>query len=122
MSTLGARLSARQKAALQKKLERWHLKNIGCPLVEKDDPNEPDPPLEKIVAKCTPFTQGMPEEKCPNPECEEHKAGTPLPPFALLEPDEDDPFYEIMAGGDSGQLIWQVCRRCASVVVTNPCT
>jgi hypothetical protein len=115
-------MSARQKAALKKKLERWHLKNIGCPLVEKDDPDEPDPPLEEIVAGCDPFTQGMPEEKCPNPKCKQHKAGTPLPPLVLLKPEEDDPFYEIIAGGDSGQLIWQVCPNCASVVVTNPCT
>jgi hypothetical protein len=117
-----AGLSARQKATLKKKLERWHLENIGCPLVEKDDPDEPDPPLEEIVAECTPFTQGMPQEKCPNPRCEQHKGGAPLPPFVLLEPDEDDPFYETIAGGDAGQLIWQVCRKCASVVVTNPCT
>src|SRR5205807_13441 len=80
------RLSARQKAVLKGRLERWHLKHIGCPLVEKDDESEPDPPLEEIVAGCTPFTQGMPREKCPNPRCAQHKAGTPLPPLVLLQP------------------------------------
>jgi hypothetical protein len=115
-------LTPRQRTTLKKKLERWYLKEMGCPLVEKEDEDEPDPPLEEIVEGCTPFTQGMPQEKCPNPQCKEHKAGTPLSPLLLLDPDEDDAFYEIIAGGDSGQLIWQLCRTCASVVVTNPCT
>jgi hypothetical protein len=113
------RLTARQRTTLRKKLKRWHLEQIGFPLLEE---HEQDMTIEEIVERCTPFTQGMPEETCPNPKCNQHKAGTPLPPLLLLDPDEGDDFYESIAGGDSGQLIWQLCRTCASVVVTNPCT
>jgi hypothetical protein len=112
-------LSGQQQSTLRKKLERWHEKHIGGPLVEKDDEDEPDPTLTEIIENCTPFTQGMPKEKCPHPKCEMHRAGKPLLPLLLLAPDEGDAFYECIAGGNSGQLIWQVCRSCASVVVTN---
>ena len=85
-----AGLTARQKVTLKKKLEQWHLEEFGYPLIEKEDPDEPDPPLEEIIEECTPFTQGTPDDTCPNPGCETHKAGTPLPPLLVLAPEEDD--------------------------------
>jgi hypothetical protein len=115
-----AKLTAKEKVALRKKLEKWHMKNIGCPLLA--DYDKPDQTIDDIAAKCNPFTQGMPEDTCPNPKCANHNTETPLPVLLFIRPDEEDDFYDSIAGGDSGQLIWQVCTECASVVVSNPCT
>jgi hypothetical protein len=115
-----AKLTAKQKTALRKKLEKWHLKTIGCPLIDEGD--DPDQTIDEIAAQCNPFTQGMPGSTCPNPKCANHKSATPLPVLLFTQPDEEDDFYKLVAGGDSGQLIWQVCPKCASVVVDNPCT
>jgi hypothetical protein len=32
-----AKLTAKQKTTLRKKLEKWHLENIGCPLLDEGD-------------------------------------------------------------------------------------
>jgi hypothetical protein len=42
-----------------------------------------------------------PREKCPNPSARNTARERRFPVF---EPDEGDEFYEIVAGGDSGQL------------------
>jgi len=117
-----ASLSARERAKLKKDFLRFYREEIGVDLIAEDYDGDDTVTIEAIATGYTPFTQGTPEETCPNPDCEVHKAGTPLSVFMYLEPGKEDSFYEIIAGGDSGQLIWQLCRKCASVVVTNPCT
>ena len=126
-------LTAGEKDAVKKEFERWHRKTFKYPLLERYhewiDGTEDDPGLDELVRMFTPFTQGMPEATCPNPDCPAREGGAPLPPLAYLQPegDEDDEPEEkrvcrLLAGGDSGQLIWMVCPRCLSVVVENPCT
>jgi hypothetical protein len=115
-----------QKAALRQRLDEWLREKLDRSLLEGYElataEGEPEPPLEELVGDYTPFTQGMPQERCPNPACEGHKKKTPLPVLLYLEPDPGDDFYRSIAGGDGGQLIWMVCPKCASVVVENPCT
>jgi hypothetical protein len=67
-----AALSAKEKKATKKKLESWHQKTFGYPLIERYDAwhgEEEDPDLDELVRMLTPFTQGMPEAFCPNSEC-----------------------------------------------------
>lgn len=122
------KLTAKEKAATKKKFESWHKKTFEYPLIDRYYANEGEedkPSLDDIVKIFTPFTQGMPEVICPNPKCDGQKERTPLPALMYLEPDKDndaDGVYRLLAGGDSGQLIWMVCPRCLSVVVDNPCT
>jgi hypothetical protein len=115
-----AGLSARDQKKLRKELERFYRENLDLPLLDEDD--DPDMTLEEIAEAHTPFPQGMPREKCPNPECANHTASDPLPVLLFLRPDKRDTFYDRIAGADSGQLLFQVCHQCGSVVVTNPCT
>ena len=115
------KLSRAEKAVAKTAMERWHQEAFGRPLIDRYDGDEEDPSFEDILAGFDPFTQGTPEAWCPNPQCPEHKKQM-LPVLMYLEPEEDDPFYESIAGGDNGQLIWMVCPRCASVKVDNPCT
>lgn len=86
------------------------------------EPGAEEPPLEELVHGYSPFTQGMPGALCPNPACAWYGTGKELPVLAYLEPEKGDSFYQRIAGGDSGQLIWSVCPDCASVSVDNPCT
>jgi hypothetical protein len=126
------KLTAMEKTATKKALESWHLKTFDYPLIKRYDAwhgEEDDPDLDELVRMFTPFTQGMPEAICPNPECTGHKEKLSLAPLAYLETDENGYDEEeecqvetLLAGGDSGQLIWMVCPLCLSVVVDNPCT
>jgi hypothetical protein len=126
------KLSAKQKGATKKKLESWHLETFNYPLIDRYDAwhgEEEDPDLDELVRMFTPFTQGMPEAICPNPACAGHKEQRPLAPLAFLQPDEDgyddaaeERVDQLLAGRDSGQLIWMVCPLCLGVVVENPCT
>jgi hypothetical protein len=113
-------LTARQKATLRKKLERWHLTKIGCPLADSFE--ESDLTFDEMVGGCSLFTQGMPQEMCPYRACENHKARSPLPVLLLIEPEAEDSFFGHVGGGDRGQLIFQLCENCGTVLVTNPCT
>ncbi len=131
-------LNARQQKAVRKRLEEWHQARFDYPILERhanwyhDDEwcgDQEDPDLAELVRMFNPFTQGMPGAVCPWPECPGHKSGTSLAPFAYLQTMEDG--YEskaekqiekLLAGQDSGQLIWLVCPLCLSVVVDNPCT
>ncbi len=129
------KLTATEKATTRKKFESWHQKTFKYPLLDRYHKNygeEEDPNLDEIVRIFTPFTQGMPEVICPNTKCNGHKEQMSLPALAYLTPedDEDDEdadggaqrVFKLLAGGDSGQLIWMVCPLCMSVVVDNPCT
>ncbi len=127
------KLTAKEKAATKKKFESWHQKTFKYPLIDRYYKwrygDEDDPNLDDIVKMFTPFTQGMPEVICPNAECQGHEEETSLPPLMYLQPDEagyedqdEDEVDKLLAGGDSGQLIWMVCPVCMSVVVDNPCT
>jgi hypothetical protein len=117
-----AALNKRQKAKLRKDFLAFYRDEIGIDLIEEDYDGDDSVTIDEIVSGYSPFTQGEPDDPCPYPECENHKAGTPLPVLAYLEPERDDPFYNTLAGGDDGQLIWQVCEKCGSIVVTHPIT
>jgi hypothetical protein len=127
------KLTAKVKAATKKKFESWHQKTFNYPLIDRYYKwrygDEDDPDLDDIVKMFTPFTQGMPEVICPNAEYQGHEEETSLPPLMYLQPDEagyedpeEDEVDKLLAGGDSGQLIWMVCPICMSVVVDNPGT
>lgn len=115
-----AGLTARQKAKLKKDFLKFYRDEIGVDLIAEDYDGDAGVTMDEIAAGYTPYTQGTPEHPCPNPDCENR--ATPLPVLVVLDPDKDDPFYARIAGGDSGQLVWQVCERCGGVVVTNPAT
>ncbi len=115
-------LTKRQRAKLRKDFLQFYIDEIHTDLIAEDYDGDDTVPVEEIVSGYTPFTQGTPDDTCPNPKCKIHKAGTPLPVLAYLSPEKDDSFYKALAGGDSGQLIWQVCEKCGSVVVTHPIT
>ncbi len=117
-----AALTPRQKTKLKKDFLRFYHEEIGVDLIEEDYDGDESVTMDEIAEGYTPFTQGMPRDICPNPKCENHKAKTALPVLAFIDPEPDDPFYKSIAGGDSGQLIWQVCDKCGSFVVNNPCT
>lgn len=115
-------LTAAERAKLRKDFLQFYIDEIHTDLIAEDYEGDDSVPIEEIVSGYTPFTQGMPEYSCPNPRCKMHKSKEHLPPLLYVSPEEDDPFYKHIAGGDSGQLIWMYCRKCASFVVTNPCT
>jgi hypothetical protein len=128
--------SAQRKA--RARLENWHQKRYDESLLDAyanwfhDDEycgDQEDPDLAELARMFNPFTQGMPRAVCPDPECQGHKDGTRLPPIAFLRTsdegydlEQDQEVERLLAGADSGQLIWMVCPRCLSVVVDNPCT
>jgi len=131
-------LTEKQRKTARKKLEKWHLERFDCPILERyadwyhDDEwcgDQEDPDLAELVRMFNPFTQGMPGARCPWPGCPGHTSGPRLAPVAYLQTMEDG--YEnkaekqvekLLAGRDSGQLIWMACPLCLSVVVDNPCT
>jgi hypothetical protein len=115
-------LTPRQKAKLRNDFLKYYRDKIGIDLIAEDYDGNQDVTIEEIVSGYNPFIQGLPEYKCPNPKCKNHKSKTPLPVLAYVSPEETDPFYKIIAGGDCGQLLWQYCEKCGSFVVTNPCT
>lgn len=117
-----ASLTGRQKAKLRKDFLQMYRDEYKLDLIAEDYGGDDNVTIDEIVSHYDPFTQGTPDYPCPNPECENHAAGTRLPVLAFVEPEPDDPFYKSVAGGDSGQLIWLVCQRCGGVVVTNQCT
>lgn len=117
-----ASLTEWQKAKLRKDFLQMYRDEYKLDLIAEDYDGDDSVTIDEIVSGYNPFTQGTPEYPCPNPECENHAAGTRLPVLAYLEPEPDDPFYKSIMGGDSGQLIWLVCERCGGVVVTNPIT
>jgi hypothetical protein len=117
------RLTDAQKEDLRVNMDRWFAENLPHRSLLEDyvtGEGYEDPPMEELVESFSPFTQGMPDARCPNPACEWY--GREMPVLAYLEPEKRDPFYQRIAGGDSGQLIWSVCPNCASVSVENPCT
>ena len=126
------KLTAKEKKATKKKLESWHLKTFDYPLIERYDAwygEEEEPDLDELVRIFTPFTQGMPEATCPSTKCVGHKEALSLAPLVFLQPveegyddEEEERVDKLLAGRDSGQLIWMVCPLCLSVVVDNPCT
>lgn len=117
-----AALTQRQKMKLRKDFLKMYRDEIGTDLIAADYDGDDSVTIDEIVAGYNPFTQGEPDDPCPYPACENHRAGIPLPVLAYLTPEPDDPFHKDLAGGDSGQLIWQVCETCGSVVVTHPIT
>jgi hypothetical protein len=115
-------LTAAERIKLRKDFLKMYIDEIGTDLIAADYDGDDTVPVEEIVSGYTPFTQGMPDDTCPNPKCKVHKAKTALPVFAFVTPEKDDPFYRRIAGPDDGQLIWQYCEKCGSFVVTNPIT
>jgi hypothetical protein len=94
--------------------------------------NDPPASLEKMLFHSgrSPLVQGVPRSPCPNPDCKNHSyaaekhfdlAGRLLLILHVI-PDEEDEFYELIGGGDYGQLVFELCPECFSVHVSNPCT
>lgn len=117
-----AALNKRQKAKLRQDFLQMYRDEYKLDLIAEDYDGDDSVTIDEIASGYHPFTQQPPEYPCPYPECANHAAGTPLPVLAYLRPEHDDSYYKALAGGDSGQLIWQVCEKCGSVVVTNPIT
>lgn len=117
-----AALTNRQKTKLRKDFLQMYRDDYKLDLIAEDYDGDDSVTIDEIVSGYHPFTQQPPEYPCPYPACANHKAGTPLPVLAYLTPEHDDPFYKALSGGDGGQLLWQVCEKCGSVVVTHPIT
>jgi hypothetical protein len=131
-------LTEREREQALKELEAYHQKRYGESIYDayanwfhdrEYCGDQEDPDLAELVRMFNPFTQGMPAAVCPDRECPGHQGRTRLAPIAYLQTMEEG--YEhkgeqqverLLAGGDSGQLIWMVCPLCLSVVVDNPCT
>jgi hypothetical protein len=134
---VGSLTEAERKQTL-KKLEAFHRKRYDESIYDAYANwfhdrdycgNQDDPDLAELVRMFNPFTQGMPMAFCPYAKCRGHKEGARLPVIAYLRTSdegydfkEDQEVERLLAGADSGQLIWMVCPLCLSVVVDNPCT
>jgi len=65
-----------------------------------------------------PFWQGKPNNTCPNPAC----GKTALDVFALI-PSEPVPDVQVFGrDGDFVRLIFELCRECHAINVSNECT
>lgn len=67
-----------------------------------------------------PFAQGIPETDCPNPNCAYFRKADSLVVIGLIVGDPADDVS--LWGGPEVQLIFQRCRRCNCITVTNQCT
>jgi hypothetical protein len=131
-------LTERERKQTLKQLKAYHRKRYDESIYDAyanwfhDDEYggyQEDPDLAELVRMFNPFTQGMPATICPDRKCPGHKGRTRLAPIAYLQTmDEgydqkgEQQVERLLAGRDSGQLIWMVCPLCLSVVVENPCT
>jgi hypothetical protein len=131
-------LTERERKQALKKLEAYHQERYDESIYDAYANwfhdrdycgDQEDPDLAELVRMFNPFTQGMPRARGPDPQCRGHKEGTRLPPIAFLRTsdegydiEQEQEMERLLAGADSGQLIWMVCPLCLSVVVDNPCT
>jgi hypothetical protein len=68
---------------------------------------------------CLPFTQGLPVEDCPAPECPNHGRASSLRTFAIFR--EGRPEARNLWGPNCGslQIVYQICPACSAIRTTN---
>lgn len=124
------KLPEKDKARAIKKLKKeWKWREE----VEGAFPNSPASLDEMLYwIGGTTLVQGHPRSPCPNPGCEFHSYNCWKPPYhyqgklrfllALFPEKNDQPLYQEIGGGNLGELNFEFCPKCYSVVATNPCT
>jgi len=109
-----AALSASEKEAAKERLENWYRESFESEMNSFDS-------LDELAAESSGFlVQGLPRSKCPNRKCRNHKRPGSMEVVLTIIADEGDSFAAEI--GDTGQLIYEVCRICGSVFVHNQCT
>jgi 8-oxo-dGTP pyrophosphatase MutT (NUDIX family) len=106
----------------RQQVEKVHWRESGSEPV--DHTGKPYESFDEMVAGLDgPFVQGNLRSKCPNPRCGNHQRANSMQVFLLIVPSNDkDPICADIAGGDCGQLVYEVCLLCHSVLASNPCT
>lgn len=92
--------------------------------------NDPPSPVEEQLyyAGHHPFCQQLPASPCPRTTCpnagfsaRNYRGTADLLVWYRPDP-QDRPLYQELMGADNGELIWQVCRLCGSVMGMHYCT
>ncbi len=82
------------------------------------------PVTEKEYQDClsSPFVQGKPDESCLNPRCRHRKKKGQLSTIALMPAEPVKGVHLFGLWGTDTFLIFQLCKHCYSIRVTNQCT
>jgi hypothetical protein len=112
-------LSEKERAALLRGMNKMYVKRYGDVYDPESDYYES---LDGLVSECSPFTQGMYNSPCPVPECVNHGKDGGMRALMFIDPEPDDPLYELIGGGDDGQLVFEICPKCHVLMAHNPAT
>jgi hypothetical protein len=112
-------LTPRERTTLLRKMNQMYVKRY-------DDVYEPErhhcKSLDDLVPECCPFTQGMYNSPCPRKDCVNHRKEGGMRALLCIDPEEDDEFYELIGAGDDGQLVFEICPKCHTLMAHNPAT
>jgi hypothetical protein len=112
-------LSEAERADLLKRMNQMYKDRYGDVYEPERDHYES---LDDLVPHCDPFTQGAYNSPCPVRDCVNHAVEGGMRSLLCIDPEPDDPFYELIAGGDDGQLVFEICTKCHTIMAHNPCT
>ena len=83
--------------------------------------NLPKTEKEFEAALSDPFMQGKPNNTCLNPQCPNHSKKGQLETIALMPAEPVKGVHTFGQDGGGVQLIFQMCRMCNTIRVTNQC-
>jgi hypothetical protein len=112
-------LSENERATLLRRMNAMYKRRYGDVYDPESDYYES---LDELVSKCAPFTQGMYDSACPVRDCENNAREGSMRALLCIDPEPEDPLYELIAGDDDGQLVYEVCPSCHALMAHNPIT
>jgi hypothetical protein len=112
-------LSEKERATLLREMNAMYKERYGDVYDPESDYYES---LDDLVSECSPFTQGNYNSPCPVRGCVNHGKEGAMRALLCIDPEPEDEFYELIGGGDDGQLVFEICPECHVVMVHNPAT
>ncbi|HEY7310059.1 MAG TPA: hypothetical protein VH643_11925 [Gemmataceae bacterium] len=110
-------LSEKERATLLRNMNAMYKERYGDVYDPESDYYES---LDDLVSECDPFTQGNYNSPCPVRDCVNHGKEGAMCALLCIDPEPDDPLYELIAGSEDGQLVFEICPKCHVVMAHNP--